>query len=304
MTVNLRAPRLERAFFETAYWLLVLFFFITSVLLSLRTEVIPVPVVILFFCVLAVLFYARFVEPFLVTVKKYRLALVKKPERWIRVAFLSDLHADGWKGKRFYDRVVRKTQAQKPDLILIGGDVVEETASHLSEAAGLAKLDAPMGKYFILGNHDFMDDAAAVRRQLEAWGYEDVTNRVKTVSADGRAFDLVGLDDSWFGDPDLPLVRGGHKRPRVVLSHEPDVLFDLRQGDADLILLGHTHGGQIRLPLIGHVAPLPQAAPQWLDLGKKTWKGMPVVISAGLGETNLNVRLFCPPQIVLLEIGI
>lgn len=250
----------------------------------------------------ALLAYAGLVEPQFFRVKTYHFDFLAK-EMPIRIAFLSDLHAGGFKSASYYDRVARRVAALKPDLIILGGDLVEDHASGLGQFASFQSLRAPLGKFFLLGNHDFLDDPVAIRRTLASWGYEDLTNVSREMEKDGGArFELMGVDDSWFGNPVFNAVRPKKKMPRVLVTHEPDLLLDLKKGDADLVILGHTHGGQVCLPLLGHVAPLPQKAPQWVDYGLKMWNDIPLVISRGLGEANARVRFYCRPEIMMVEL--
>jgi predicted MPP superfamily phosphohydrolase len=299
--LDLEASRLERRVYSGLYWVLlglvVVFGFVgwfasLSWLFWLGV----------FGCLVG--FYASFVEPYLITVKRFRLALVPRPKQWVRIAFLSDMHAGMGKGPVFWKRVVARTRALRPDLMLLGGDAVEQEAEPVRLLAPFASLEAPLGKFFLKGNHDFLDDPERVRAQFLAWGYQELTNRSVILRKGGEAFQLVGLDDTWHGDPELALLRREATRPRVLVTHEPDLFLDLKEGDADVILTGHTHGGQIRLPFYGPVMRLPLTAPQWLDRGLKTWRGMPAIISQGLGEANVRARLFCPPQIVVVEVGI
>jgi len=253
--------------------------------------------------IISFLLYGRLVEPHLITIQTFHLPLTVQPKTWVKTVFLSDLHANKSKDLSFFASVADRVAALKPDLILIGGDMVDDQEKFITNLEPLSHLQASLGKYFIRGNHDFLDDQAAVRRQMVQWGFVDATNRVFPLVFNGQKMSFVGLDDSWFSEPNLNLLRQA-ARPRLALAHEPDVLLDMKQGDADLVLLGHTHGGQVRLPWIGSLIALPQKAPQWLDRGLKSWLGMPVIISQGLGEADFIFRFWDPPQIVVVEIGI
>lgn len=299
--INIESRRLEGPIFEWAFWILVvlcalsaIFWWTTGILFLAGMS----------FFGWIVLLYGGFVEPQFLQVKTYRLSLVKEPKVRLRVAFLSDFHAGKYKQSAYFARVVAKTMAEKPDLILLGGDLVDEVAATVKDLTPLKKLRAPLGNYFILGNHDFLDDPNALRKQLSSWGFEDLTNTARRLEKNGRGLEVIALEDSYFGQPKVGLLRAASELPRVVLLHEPDNLFDVEAGQADVVFLGHTHGGQVRLPFIGSVSRLPQEAPQWLDRGLKYWKGAPVVISQGIGESTSRARLFCLPQVVIVELGI
>lgn len=256
------------------------------------------------FLVLIIFLWANLVEPFLLTVKSFHVPLVKEPAAWLRIAFLSDLHAGGGKGKKFYARMAKRIMAERPDVILFGGDFVELHEQALVELEPLKKLRAPGGIKFILGNHDLYDAPEDMRERIQKWGWENITNQRVTVSAKNHTFSLVGFDDMRVLTSDPTLLDDQKHHPSILLVHGPDDLEGLDTKNIDLILCGHTHGGQIRLPFIGPVAPLPMRAQRRYDRGLRDWHGTPFIISQGLGEALLRLRLFCPPQIVMLEVGV
>lgn len=262
--------------------------------------------------VLAVEIYAIFVEPNRLSVASYREALVAEPKTWIKIALLTDLHAGGFRKKDWYERVVNEVNALAPDVVLLGGDQVADRPEAVSELQVLSRLQAPLGGFFVLGNHDLLGNGAAVRRALVSFGFTDATNSSRMIEKQGSSFELAAIDDAWLGVPDysfgdpstsLSSARDGEK-PRVLLSHEPDALLDVKEGDASLVLSGHTHGGQIRLPFVGSIWPIPAKLGRAVDRGRKVIHGVPLIISNGLGETDCRARMLAPPQIVLVEIGI
>ncbi|MFA6429215.1 MAG: metallophosphoesterase [Patescibacteria group bacterium] len=257
-------------------------------------------------CILIILGYARLVEPRLLTVKTYKMPLIPQPKTWVKAVFLFDAHAGRDKGPGFYRRVAERVGSLEPDVIFVGGDFVDQDSADMGDLRSWADMTAPLGKYFVLGNHDYYGDPQAVRSYAQTiLGMTDVTNAILNIKKDDRSFTLIGLDDAKMGTPDLALVNDpAAKRPRVIFSHQPDILLSLPSGVAEGAMFGHTHGGQVRLPWIGSLAILPQRAPQWLDRGWKYWRGTPLVISQGLGEATAPLRLFDPPQIMVVEIGI
>ncbi len=293
------ASRLESVFFDSIYWML-MFFAVAFIVFGIFSSV-----WIFSFGIFALMLglYAGFVEPYWLRVKRYRLALTEYPSVWMRIVFLSDFHAGSYKRKRFYDRVSSMVASLHPDVIVLGGDLVDERSVSTKDLSSLQRLRAKDGKFFVLGNHDFLDDPDALATRLRSWGFEDLTNEARMVEHEGRKICFVGLDDTWQGQPKMGAAKCEKNAPVILFVHEPDALLDLAEGSANVIMLGHTHGGQLRLPGIGAVRKLPQQVPQGLDVGKKAWRGMPVIISAGLGETGARVRLFCRPEIVVMEVG-
>lgn len=248
--------------------------------------------------------WAGFIEPRLLTQKTIRLNLAASPRAVLRVAFLSDFHAGFVKSSAFYRRVVQRTLALHPDVVILGGDFVEASVEGMRDLECLRELAAPLGVHFLLGNHDFLDDPVRVQRTLAEFGCVDATNRVWVLEKEGAVLEVVSLEDAYFGTPNLALLKSPRRGPRLLLLHEPDQLLDVEEGTADLILFGHTHGGQVRLPFIGAVHPLPQIVSRQFDRGVRSWRGIPVVIGQGLGESTGRVRFCCPPQLLLLEIGL
>lgn len=237
------------------------------------------------------------------TVTRYRMPLVREPKTWVKIAVLSDFHAGSFKKKNWVERVAHETAALKPDLLLLAGDFVTDRFEPVADLSPLAGLAAPLGRFFVLGNHDLEDRPQEIRKTIASYGYEDLTNRSVMLASNGQRFELAAIDDIWFGKPKL-LKRSSPSIPHVTLSHEPDLLMNVKEGDTDLIVCGHTHGGQVRLPLIGPLWPIPSKLGRAAYAGKKVMNGVPCIISNGLGESDGRMRLFSPPEIVVVEVGI
>lgn len=248
------------------------------------------------------LVYGVFIEPTRLTVARYREPLVKHPSVWVRVAFICDLHTGGGFAEDWWERVVLETQALAPDLIILGGDYVVDMVDTLPEMKQLSKLRAPLGKFFVLGNHDYLDRPQEVRVALKNFGYEDLSNRSVLLKHESRELEVSGLDDLWYG-PIKPFTRRSPLVPSLLVSHEPDAILDLKAGDTDLVISGHTHGGQVRFPIVGS-AWVPSKLGRSFYRGRKIINGVAMIISNGLGQPKTQPRLFSPPQIVVVEVGI
>lgn len=221
----------------------------------------------------------------------------------LRVVQLSDLHYGVW---LFADSVrawVGQALAQKPDLIVLTGDLADgRSRSSLTPLLdALAPLSAPLGVFSIWGNHDHF--STGVHRQLDSGlrqlGVTTLLNEHELVRPDLL---LAGIDDFNMGRPDLAAALAG--RPSgvasLLLTHNPDALPELSAGQVSLALAGHTHGGQVRLPLIG--APITSS--KYGQRFAQGWVHNPVLayISRGLGVTALPVRLNCPAELVVLDL--
>ncbi len=247
--------------------------------------------------------YGIWIEPNRLVVTRYREPLASDPKIWLRVAFLSDLHAGAFRGRDWYERIAREVASLAPDLVIFGGDYVQDRAEPVADLKPFASLAPRLGKFFVLGNHDYMDRPQDVRAAVASLGYEDLTNRTAVIRADGRTFELHGVDDLWYGNPKR-FARSSHLVPHLLISHEPDTLMDLKEGDTDLTLVGHTHGGQVRLPFLGSLWPIPTKLGRAVDHGRRIVNGIRCLVSNGLGETDGRMRLLDRPEILLVEIGV
>jgi predicted MPP superfamily phosphohydrolase len=246
--------------------------------------------------------YSGFVEPRWFEIALHDLRLQDGKKREVRIVFLSDFHTGAEKTRAFYARLFTRVAALKPDLILLGGDYVECLADSIEDLGELHILTPRFGMYFVLGNHDYWDDPRRIQAALTQFGAKELTGVSTVIGTGDEAFVLTGIDDAWLGTPQQHLPLSNVTLPRVLLTHESDILCDLPEASADLVLLGHTHGGQVRIPGYGSLTALPQSTPAWLDHGLKVWRGMRLLISRGLGESSARVRLFARPQIVVIDL--
>lgn len=223
----------------------------------------------------------------------------------VRVALLSDLHVQGpdMPPERLA-RIVDQVNAQRPDLVLIAGDFVGSrrlATRHYNPAeiaAPLRELRAPLGVIAVLGNHD--DDEAQLRAALTAAGLRVLVNQA--VQAGPLA--IGGLGDQVSGrNRDNQTYSAMRALPgaRVLLSHSPDPFATL-PGDIGLMLAGHTHCGQIRLPLYGAWSTGSAYGDRYA-CGFIEENGRKLIVTAGLGTSILPLRLMAPPDFWIVTIG-
>ena len=221
-------------------------------------------------------------------------------QREVRILLLSDIHVAGpdMPPERL-SRIVRQANAQRPDAVLIAGDFVSDkrwatTGFSLDEAiAPLHGLKSRFGTFAVLGNHDHWRNAAAAQAALRRVGITVLDNNA------ARAGPLVigGLDDAFTHHDDLGATLqamtdlGGEP---IVLSHSPDP-FPRIPADVKLVLAGHTHCGQIRLPLIGAISYMSRYGDKYA-CGVIVENGKTLVVSAGLGTSILPLRLGAVPD--------
>lgn len=220
-----------------------------------------------------------------------------------RIAFLTDLHASavvpGW----YLARAVATALELQPDLILLGGDFLSHSGRY---AAGLAELlrplSAPDGVFAVLGNHDHCVGAELVRATLSAAGIRELRNASVEINRGVAALAVAGVGDLRYDAIDFHAAVGrlSESLPRIVVSHDPDVFAywppELR---LDLMLSGHTHGGQAHLPLLGPPYVPSQFGFRYLA-GHFREGGRQLYVSRGVGAITAPVRWGCPPEITLL----
>jgi len=259
--------------------------------------------------VAATALYGFWWEPDSLRVSEYDVAVDAPALKGLRIAVISDLHAgapyiDGAK----IDQVVAETNAVRPDLILLAGDYVSDRGDDslrmpLEEIAAHGKgLDAPLGVYAVLGNHD---DNVGGRQVAAALGQAGILVLNNTHAVVGRQMGLVivaGID-TWTGPADgREALRGLEQQKVLCLTHMP-YLFPGLPSACVLTVAGHTHGGQVALPLFREWA-LRHASPHGprYDQGVIREAGRTLFVSPGIGTTAVPVRLGVPPEISLLKI--
>jgi predicted MPP superfamily phosphohydrolase len=251
--------------------------------------------------VVALVAYGLFIEPRRLNVARYQEDLIPHPTTRMRFAFLSDFHAGGGIPEGWWERVVLETNALAPDAIFLAGDFVVRHARDVNTLQPLKGLRAPQGIYFVLGNHDFLDRPQDIRAFLTGIGGIDLTNRTIQLRREGKEIDVQGLDDHWYGAPGQ-IARNG-KISHITIAHQPDVALDLEEGKTDLVLAGHTHGGQVRLPIIG--SPwIPAKLRQQVGGGRTLFSGIPVIVSRGLGQEKWHPRFGARPEVVIVDVGV
>ena len=221
----------------------------------------------------------------------------------VRVLVISDIHAGPFVSSEILRRTFERLLTLQPDLILLPGDFATVSVQEVEEiVSALACLTAPLGVYGVLGNHDYYtENVDELSSLLENAGIELLQNRSVTVEKQGARFLLGGVDDLLWGVPDFRRALKGHgdSLPRVMMSHNPDVFPAAVENGVSLLLAGHTHGGQIRVP---GLSVLVRMSRYRLDEGRYAVDGSELIVSRGLGATGLPLRVACPPEALLLSL--
>jgi predicted MPP superfamily phosphohydrolase len=243
-------------------------------------------------------------------IRRLHLEIAGWPQwrRPLRVAFLSDLHTGSHSDDVVrLNAIVHDVAALAPDLVLYGGDYVNMQpfgggrVPPRTIAAILSRLEAPLGRFAILGNHDYVYGARAVIDALEDHGIPVLDHARRSMRFQNHAIDLVGVPDAGMTRAEAYALLAGlsAERPTIVLAHDPVWFAHLPTGP-HFMLAGHTHGGQIRLPGIGIVRTATKAPRRWAH-GLVEERGQYLYVTSGIGTSGLPLRWGVPPEIVVLE---
>ncbi len=254
----------------------------------------------------AVGIYATLIEPRRLVTTRVTLELPSWPHtrNGYRVGFLSDFHAGApFAGRKEIARAVERLNEQQPDVALLGGDYIDahplwggRLAPELI-ARELAQLQAPT--FAVLGNHDWKQSGDRMWSALQNAGIDVLENH----AVETNGVYVAGLADMRTRRPDLPgaLAEVPAGAPVILLAHDPDV-FPLVPDRVALTLAGHTHGGQVAIPLIRRPF-IPSRYGERYVRGHIVEEHRHLYVTSGLGTSGLPLRLLAPPEIVVLELS-
>ncbi len=245
----------------------------------------------------------RYGDRFAVTDERIWLDALPSAFRGLRVVQISDIHHGLFLPKEWLSAAVRQANRLNPDIIALTGDFVTYSRRNIGPAAELlGRLRARYGVYAVLGNHDFRVDADAITLALRRQRIDVLRNRHVTLALGGQSVYLAGVDDYGYGADLRRAVRGVPRDAvTILLAHNPRVIHLASRNNVSLVLSGHTHGGQVNLPLLGTVYG---RSPERLRY-KIGWDRMgttQIYVSRGIGTIVLPWRLRCPAEITHLEL--
>ncbi|HYU78282.1 MAG TPA: metallophosphoesterase [Vicinamibacterales bacterium] len=227
----------------------------------------------------------------------------------MRVAAVSDLHVGSpHTDLRKLDQVVEAINAGRPEVVVLLGDYVVQGVvggrfvSPEQIAERLKKLRAPLGVYAVLGNHDWWLDAPRVERALRSAGIVVVDDTALPLRRENETFWIVGVSDYWEGPHDVRQALSGvvGDAPALLITHNPDIFPEI-PARVCLTIAGHTHGGQVALPVIGRPI-VPSRYGERYAVGQITEHGSQLFVTSGVGTSILPIRFRVPPEVVFLNI--
>jgi predicted MPP superfamily phosphohydrolase len=258
------------------------------------------------------IFWGFFIEPNRLVLRQQTIQIENWPQELngLRIAVIADIHA----GAPFIDDkklrlIVQRTNELRPDLIVILGDYmtgngwVRRTMEPEVFAAVLKDFSAPLGVYSVLGNHDWWYGGKKVRGALEQNGVRVLEDEVAQVNTRGTSLWLAGLADLWTRPQHIEetVSKVPEGAPVIALTHNPDIFPRLPQR-VPLLLAGHTHGGQVRFPLIGSVVHSSRVGERY-ETGHVFENNHHLFVTTGIGTSILPVRFGVAPEIVLLTVN-
>lgn len=262
-----------------------------------------VTIIALFVCLCV---YARYIEPNLLTVNRLEIENMKVSAP-LKIVFFGDTHMGEFNDTNQLNRIVEKINAENPDLVIFTGDLIGATGNFSVDTEEitriLAKIQAPYGKVAVYGNHEYaLVHDYNYQDLMNAAGFEVLANDWLDIS--DLNIRLLGLDDAYRGYPDKRLtddaLAGAYN---ILLTHEPDIVDAMAIDPVQLVLAGHTHGGQISIPFLTEkILPVN---------GKKYLKGLfnigsegqtKLFVTKGTGLTKLPFRFMNVPEIIAIEV--
>lgn len=255
-------------------------------------------------------------------VPKVGIPALPAPFKGLKIAQLTDLHSSFIVSDGLLKAAARLVMQERPDVICLTGDFVTGETKFLFGSVGefslerleksiaaLEELKAPMGIYGVLGNHDFWSGTPALQAITQAFsrrlGVVWLRNKGVKLTKEGADITLLGVDDYWQDSCSLRVALKGidENGVRILLSHNPDIneLIDAEGHRIDLVISGHTHGGQITLPVIGSPV-IPSKFGQKYLAGLVRDGNRQTYISRGVGHLLVPIRLNCPPEATVITL--
>src|SRR5882724_2757920 len=243
-------------------------------------------------------------EPFMLAIERQEIFLRRLPTALdgLRIVHLSDFHYGPLTNSAHLERAVKAANDLRPDLIALTGDYISHDRSYAAPCAELVgRLRARYGVFAVLGNHDHWTDAALIADLFRAEGITVLLNEGMRLDLGGESFWLCGVNDTMVGLEDLPLALAGSgdNEMKLLLAHNPIILRRAARAGVDLVLSGHTHGGQVTLRPEKNRSGRPRRR-LLRGLGRRG--NTQIYVTRGLGTVVLPIRYGCPPEVSVLEL--
>lgn len=250
--------------------------------------------------------YGVMIEPNLLSIKNIEIGTGANN---LRVVHFSDTHLDNNYNLKDLKKLVRIINLQNPDIVVFTGDFIDVVDNHQYPEDAievLSEINSKLGKFAVYGNHDYgAQGYKYYEDMMEKSGFQLLVNDSTIFLYQGQRIRISGMDDALLGKPNYDKVSDLFREDvyDILLLHEPDEAEHFLPHSVELLLAGHSHGGQVRIPFIGSITTPP--------LAEKYVKGIynigstqNIYVSSGVGTTSLPIRVFNPPEIAVLDIKI
>lgn len=261
---------------------------------------------ILILVMLSCLLYKAHINTRQVNINKISLESSEKdrPEQELHVLHLSDMHLENISISP--NQLFDKLKEERIDLIALTGDYLDRTRTIpklVPYLKVLNRLEAKYGMYAVFGNHDYVlkgTNFALLQQTLEQNGCKTLRNENDIIDINGSRLNIIGIDDSSTERSDIAVsFQGIEHGYRLVLTHDPNIVLNMRRYPFDYLLCGHFHGGQIHWPKPYHLAAMGKLVGMNMIKGLHVYDGKPFYISEGLGQTGVNIRVGSRPEITI-----
>lgn len=253
----------------------------------------------------ATYYYAREIEPSMLHIQKETIISPKIPQSYngFKIVQFSDTHIGFHFSLEQLDKLIKKINNQQPDIIVFTGDLVDDPETYpwnKGLITRLRSLEAPYGKFWIYGNHDHGGYGTDILKQtMDESGFQLLKNEHVAVDMTHDRILIAGVDDIILGEPDLKtaLTNTNPDLFTILLAHEPDYADTAVNYPIDVQLSGHSHGGQVRFPFVGHLYT-PAYAEKYVKGKYSLNRGqLTLYVNQGIGTTRLPYRFLCHPEI-------
>lgn len=253
--------------------------------------------VILSIICLAIVFYAFKIEPNLLVVNEVVLEINENPQNEMKIVLFSDTHFKTNTSESYTKKIIQKINDEQPDVVMFLGDLIDNQQETPVDIDFLVEAlsDINGQKLAIMGNHDYGGGAERTYKEiLEKSDFNLLINQ--SVEIDGIT--IIGIDDLYFGNPDYSILENiDISSNTLVMLHEGDMIKDLDK-NFDMAFSGHSHGGQIAIPILKDIVT-PAGAEAYI---KGLYEDDKIYVTSGIGTTFINARLFCIPEIVSITL--
>ena len=246
--------------------------------------------------------YSCLLEPRWIEIKNISINVHALPKRFegMTIAQLSDIHHCKYVSREFIKNCVRKVNALSPDIVALTGDFVYGSREFISSVAEeLSELKAKEGVFAVLGNHDNKDETTGA---LAEKGIRVLINEHIPLYRKKDYLFIAGVDDLWAGKLNIETTLSGtDDKPKILLCHNPDAIEKIKHTHVDFVMAGHTHGGQVCLPLYGPPVVYSKFGARYASGLFHEGKTI-MYVNKGIGVSNFPIRFFARPEITLFTL--